>query len=386
MSSPMWSILNVGDHVPLKTVLGNIYFVGIVTDPNSPNQFAATMEMYGDTAVVTVPILQGPPGLPGEPQFALRFQNDSLADIPDADHLPELTNTEADLGKYWIFAQYDTLGNAISTSMFVWYGLEYRQLPVGSQGPPGPYPVISPFLVREPPGSHNGPNGEENWIHTESGPATPVWTLHAAFPLGPQGDPGESLYQAGDVDMFGAAPGMTLVVSSDQDESGHYIVKPQVTPFLATNWYTVPQGAFSNYAGITGSDIVICTFAVPQQDFDWKPIVFGSLRVFGANIDPTPFLIGANVRLGSPTNGQIVSSGHGNAFGTIDLFPNPATNSNANAAITPTNSLARVSKAHTGSDGTLYVSLINEGFASLFDFNKGGATLLVGAAPVPPLP
>lgn len=383
MTAPTWQVLNVGDVVPLKTVLGNIYFMGVVTDPNVPNQFAATMEMYGDTAVVTVPILQGPPGVPGQPMFALRFQNDSLSTIPDPDHLPELTNTQADLGKYWIFAEKDELGNPISTSMFVWYGTEYRQLPVGSQGPPGPYPVISPTIVPEPPGSTNGPNGEQNWVEVQGGPAAPNWILHIARLEGEQGIAGAALSEAGDVQLTDVQPGDVLEASADLNSSGQRIWRNVRPKLLVSNAYTVPEAAFQSYAGLSGSDQVICTYAVPQQLNDWKPIVWGQLRVFGAELDPTPFLIGAVVRLGNPTTGQIVASGHGNAWGTVDLFPHPSNGSNPNAAITPDNATARVSKAHTGTAGTLYVCLVNEGFASLWDFNAEDASLVVLANPVP---
>jgi hypothetical protein len=383
MTAPTWQILNVGDVVPLKTVLGNIYFMGVVTDPNVPNQFAATMEMYGDTAVVTVPILQGPPGVPGQPMFALRFQNDTLADVPDPEHLPILTNTAADLGKYWIFAERDELGNVVSTSMFVWYGTEYRQLPVGSQGPPGPYPVISPTIIPEPPGSTNGPNGESDWVEVQGGPAAPNWILHLTKLYGEQGIAGEALGQAGDVLLTDVQPGDVLVAGPNVNPEGQRIWINERPKLLVPSWYTVPESAFSSFAGITGNDVTICTFGVPQQIFDWKPIVWGQLRVFGAQLDPTPFLIGANVRLGHPTTGKIVASGHGNAFGTIDLFPHPSTAATPNDAITPTNSYARVTKAHTGTAGTLYCNLINEGFGSLFNFNADGAALVVGASPVP---
>lgn len=380
-----WQILNVGDVVPLKTVLGNIYFMGVVTDPNSPNQFAATMEMYGDTAVVTVPILQGPPGVPGQPQFALRFQNDSLLTIPDPDHLPTLTNSDADIGKYWIFAERDELGNPISTSMFVWYGTEYRQMPVGSQGPPGPYPVISPTIIAEPPDSTNGPNGEAHWVEVQGGPARPNWILHTALPRGDQGNPGDALYSAGDVQLADVQPGDILVASADINVQGKRVWRNQKPKILVPNVYTVPEAAFQSYAGITGSDITICTYPIPQQENDFKPIVWGQLKVFGAQLDPTPFLIGARVRLGNPTTGQIIAAGHGNAWGTIDLFPHPSTHSQPNNAITPTNAYARVPKSHTGTQGTLYVQLVNEGFGSLFNFNAEDAQLTVMANPVPAL-
>lgn len=387
MTFPIYQALSVGEIVPLKTVLGNIYFMGVVTDPNTPNMFAATMEMFGDTAVVTLPILQGPAGLPGQPQFALRFQNDSLGTIPDPDHLLTLTNTEADIGKYWIFKVVDSEGVAIGTTMFVWYGTEYRQLPVGSQGPPGPYPIIYPTIIAEPPGSFNGPSGQQNWIAVSGSAAYPTWTWHVAFPIGPQGLPGEALGQAGDVDLTTRVPqiGDILRVSNRVNLSGQKIWEAAPFPTNYPNFYTVPEAAFTSYSGITGTDVQICVYEIQQQEYDFKPYVTGHLRVFGAQLDPTPFLIGAEVRLGHPTTGQVVARGHGNAWGTINLIPQASTSSQPNNAITPTNAYARIPKAHTGNVGTLYVVLLNEGFASAFDFSAEGAQLDIVTMPVPPL-
>lgn len=377
-----YQILNVGDVVPLKTVLGNIYFMGVVTDPNVPNQFAATMEMFGDTAIVTVPVLQGPPGDKGDPMFALRFQNDSLDDVPDSEHLPTLTNTEADIGKYWIFKTLDSEGEVIGTTMYVWFGTEYRSMPVGSQGPPGPYPLIRPVIEAEPPGSHNGPNGEQNWITVEGGKESPLWTWHVAFPDGPQGIPGDALWSAGDVDLTGAEVGDILVMSADLNLSGKNIWKPQKPQLLVPQPYTVPESAFQSYVGVTGSSQTVCTFPVPQQTNAWKPWVFGQLRIFGFQLDATPLLLGAEVRLGNPTTGPVVAVGHGNAFGTVTLVPHASTSASPNLAMTPSNSYAKVAAGHTGTAGTLYVNLINEGFASAFDFDPEGAQVDVLALPV----
>lgn len=382
MTMAAWQALSVGDTVPLKTVLGNIYFVGVVTDPNVPNQFAATMEMFGDTAVVTVPVLQGPKGNPGEPQFALRFQHDS---VPDPDSLPILTNTEADIGKYWIFKDFADDGTtAIGTSMYIWYGTSYRTMPVGSQGPAGPTPIIDPYIVSEPPGSFNGPNGEQHWVEVTSGPAYPVWTMHMALPLGPKGNPGDALSSADDVDMTkGAAPGDVLVASSRATAGGQRIWEPKALNVLMPSWYSVPEGAFQNYSGITGKSQTIATFAVPQQQYNWKPKVGGHMRIFGGNLDPTPLLVGVEVRLGDPVSGPVVATGQGNAFGMVTIQPHFSDKTNPNTAVSPENATAKVAAGHTGSAGTLYVNLVNEGLVSVFNFNAEGAQLDVECKPVP---
>jgi hypothetical protein len=383
MSSPIaiWQALSVGDTVPLKTVLGNMYFMGVVTDPNVPNQFAATMEMFGDTAVITVPVLQGPPGQKGDPMFALRFQT-SGATGPD--DLPPLTNTEADIGKYWIFADFDVDGvTPISTSMFIWYGTEYRQLPVGSQGPPGPTPVITPTVVREPPGSFNGPNGESDWIVVTSGPAYPQWEWHIAFPKGDKGDPGDALAGAADVDLSPAAqPGQVLAATDRLTAGGQTIWEPSDIADRVPRFYTIPEGAFQSFTGITGQRQTVCTYEVPQQTYAWKPYVSGHMRIFGGSLSATPLLVGAEVRLGDPINGALVAVGQGNSFGTVTLVPHASSQDQPNVAITPDNATAKVAAAHVPPAGTLYVNLINEGFASAFDFNPADAQLSVMTMPV----
>jgi hypothetical protein len=385
MSSPIaiWQALSVGDVVPLKTVLGNMYFMGVVTDPNVPNQFAATMEMFGDTAVITVPVLQGPPGQKGDPMFALRFQTDGT---PDPDHLPPLTNTEADIGKYWIFADYDVDGiTPISTSMYIWYGTEYRQLPVGSQGPPGPTPIIKPYIVVEPPGSHNGPNGEADWIDVTSGPMYPQWVWHIAFPLGPQGPPGDALSNAADVDM--STPpraGQALVATDRLTANGKHIWEPSDILDRVPRFYTIPEGAFQHFTGITGQRQTVCTYEVPQQLYDFKLFMLGHMRIFGGSLSVTPLLVGAEIRLGDPVNGQLIAVGQGNAFGTVTLIPHASSNSQPNVAITPDNAVGKIPLAHVAPQGTIFINLINEGFASAFDFNPQDAQVGFLTIPIPP--
>lgn len=384
MTYPQYQALSVGDIIPLATVLTNTYFMGVVTDPNVPNQFAATMEMFGDTAVITVPVLVGPPGKPGEPMFALRFQNDPLTVYPTPQDLPTLTNTEADIGKYWIFATRDEEGNTIGTAMYVWYGTEYRQMPVGSQGPPGPYPVIDPLLVAEPPGSNNGPNGESSWVEVAGGIANPTWTLHAAYPIGPQGLPGNALSQAGDVDFVtrAPAPGDFLVCSNRVNAGGKPIWEPKTLGMIVPQPMTIPEAAFQSYAGISGASQTVCTFACPVLQFPWKPWVFGQLKIFGLQLSATPMLVGAEVRLGAP-DGTIIAVGHGNAFGTVTLIPHTSSPDQPNLAMSPTNALAKVPANHVGNAGTIYVNVINEGLVGTFNFNPEDAQLSLLQLPVP---
>ena len=378
--------LSVGDIIPLKTVLTNTFFMGVVTDPNVPNQFAATMEMFGDTAVVTLPVLVGPPGKPGEPMFALRFQADPLSVYPTPQDLPTLTNTEADIGKYWIFAESDEQGNIISTAMYVWYGTEYRQLPVGSQGPPGPYPVIDPLVVPEPPGSHNGPNGEAYWVEVEGGIANPTWTLHGAFPEGPRGYNGSALQLASDVDFETRPPepGDFLRCSNRLNPAGEYIWEPVPLGMIVPQPITIPESAFQDFAGIAGQIQTVGTFALPILEFYWKPWVFGQLKIFGVQLSATPMLVGAEVRLGHPTTGPVIARGHGNAFGTVTLIPHTSTPDFPNIAMSPKNALGRIVPNHTGTQATLYVNVINEGLVGTFDFNPPDAQLAVLQLPVPP--
>ena len=65
----------------------------------------------------------------------------------EVDDLPtNLTNEDVDKGKYWIVREYDEDGNAVSSKAYVWYGTRYEWFPMGSAGPPGPVPIITPTV------------------------------------------------------------------------------------------------------------------------------------------------------------------------------------------------------------------------------------------------
>lgn len=197
--------LNIGDTVPIGQVMTNMILMGIVTDINNPNMFAATLQAYQNQAVLTIPVLQGPQGIPGQLTFALRWQNDNLT---SPSQLPtDLTNLPADLGKFWVFGVQDQNGNTIATTMYVWWGtaIGFRQLPVGAPGPPGPYPVITPIIIPEIPGSGNGPGGVDSWIAVTGPVSNPNFAFHIAAPQGVAG-PSAALGSSPDVDFTTRTP------------------------------------------------------------------------------------------------------------------------------------------------------------------------------------
>ena len=207
--------LGIGDTVPIGNIMMNMFLMGLVTDPDNPNLFAATMQAYQRQALMTIPVLQGIKGDPGEPSFALQWQNDGKT---DPSQLPtNLGDTIADKGKFWVFGVQDENGNTVATTMYVWWGtaIGWRQLPVGAPGPPGPYPVITPHIVLEIQGAGAGPDGQDSWIEVTGSIAHPHFAFHIAAPQGIPG-PSAALGSCPDVDFTTRVPlpGDTLVCTA----------------------------------------------------------------------------------------------------------------------------------------------------------------------------
>jgi hypothetical protein len=361
--------LNVGDTVPLGTILANLHLMGVATDPTTPNMFAATLEAFGDQGVLTVPVLQGPPGPTGQPQFALMFQNDNLsspASLPN-----NLTNTSADIGKYWIFETVDSNGNVTGTSAYIWYGTEYRQLPMGSQGPPGPYPVITPVVDLI--------DSDLTSYVTVSGPASnPQWQLNLAVPTGPPG-PAASLSQCPDVNLSTPPTlGQVLGFNGQYTSGGAPIFQPMDIGDIMPRGYTIPESAFQSYTGITGGSQTICTWQAPTQNWPWQPWVTGQIDITGIDLSFTP-LLSAEVRIGNPTSGTLVAYGNSNTSGTITLIPHTSSAGAPSAAMSPTNGYALTA---AGASTTIYVNLLNTGLATAYAFSAADAQLGVLVLPV----
>lgn len=341
-----------------------------VVSGSGASQFISA-EVGPDSGTISIPPLVGPTGPAGDPLFNLRLQ---LTVLSDPSQLPtDLTNTDADIGKYWIIVQTDGSGNVISSAAYIWYGAEFRFLDFGTQGPPGIYPHIAPKVAL---------TGNSSAVSTVSavtgtGAATSPygWTLNLHVPAGPEGE---------------AAP---LASFSDVNMT----VPPTLGQFLAyngTDWapadvgdifiqpYTVPESAFISIAGIRfASTTTVCAFSVPPQPFAWKPLVWGQLAMFELELSLNPLAIGVEVRLGSPT-GTLVARGFGNSLsGVVTLVPHASDPGNPSVEITPSNATAEVPANHGGTQGTLYVNLLNDGIAALYDFNASNSELVVLAVP-----
>jgi hypothetical protein len=370
MSQPIVQ-LSVGDSVPLGTILANIHLMGIATDPSSPNMFAATLEMFGDQGVLSVPVLQGPQGAQGNPQFALMFQHDSLT---DPSQLPSsLTNTNADIGKYWIFKTIDGNGNVTGTSAYIWYGTQYRQLPMGSQGPPGPYPIITPNVDLIDPNL--------NSFISVSGPTSnPQWTLNLAVPQGPQG-PASALASCPDVNISSPPTlGQVLGFNGQYTGGGAPIWQPMNIGDIMPSPYTIPESAFTAYSGITGARQTVCTWQAPAQHWPWQPWFIGHMDVFGLDLTiTTEALIGVEVRLNDPATGPLVAEGLATTSGLVTIVPHTSSASSPSTAMTPQNGYAQVP---AGTSPTVYVSLVNEGFATIYNYSPANSQLGMLALPV----
>lgn len=362
-------LLSVGDTVPLGTILANLHMLGVATDPTTPNMFGATLEMFGDQGVLTVPVLQGPAGPQGEPQFALRFQNDNLSS-PSA--LPNnLTGTSADIGKYWIFETVDGNGNVTGTQAYIWYGTEYRTMPMGSQGPPGPYPVITPTVTLID-------QDLASYVSTAGPTSNPQWQLNLAVPAGPTG-PAASLATAPDVDLSTPPQlGQVLGFNGRYTLEGAPIFQPMWVGDILPAPYTIPESAFQSYSGISTGSQTICTYQCQSQEWPWQPWVTGHVDVSGIDVSFTP-LLSVQVRMNDPNSGPIVAKGIANTSGEIVLVPHTSSASASSAAMSPTNGYAQIAAGETPN---LYVNLVNEGAFTIFNYNSANSQVGLLALPV----
>jgi hypothetical protein len=167
--------LGVGDQIPISEILARLVLTGIATNVTDPNRFSFTADAFSNLATVTVPVVRGAPGNPGSNALSMQFMNDSKTE-PLA--LPtDLLDSDNDLGKFWVFSIEDDDGNPIATTIYVWTGTVngpltgqaglgqgFVQLPVGTPGSPGPYPVITPQIVTVAVGNGGGPGGTDSWV------------------------------------------------------------------------------------------------------------------------------------------------------------------------------------------------------------------------------
>ena len=116
--------------------------------------------------------------------------------------------------------------------------------------------------------------------------------------------------------------------------------------------------------------------------FDYVIKVGGHIRAVGLEADADPLIIGAEVRLGDATAGQLIARGFGNISTWTTFTPHFSTQSAAMDAVTPEGTIGRVPKNTVGADSTIYVNLYNDGLFGIYNFNKKGAQLDLMLIPV----
>lgn len=184
--------MTISDANFLQSYLINTRVYGVVVPAGQPPEFIATYEIQGDQGTLLMAVAVGPTGPAGSNMFALTLQNDT---IDAASALPtSLTNTAADIGKYWVI---DDLASdnttIIGSSLYIWYGTSFKQVMLGSPGPQGPLPVITPTVNVVSPSS-------TSTVTSSGPPQTPTLNFQLALPAGEQG-PAAALALCPDVDL-----------------------------------------------------------------------------------------------------------------------------------------------------------------------------------------
>lgn len=358
---------NLGDLVPLGQALMNFTWWGYVTDIDTPTGVWATMEAVGDEAFVTMDVLQGPRGFKGD--------NAPLVEIlwdPDI----EVVN---DLEKYddWGPAQKNK-GFWIGDLVYIFDGAgNWIPKRPGPAGPQGKTPIISVEMSDDMLTWAEQQNGLKPSVDIGGLPENPTITLQPV-----QGPPGPT------------GPSGPIRQAADYSESGEPADKAQLLydrglhKWKATNplytlprFFTVPEGAFTNFSGVATRQ-QIGSFQIPAMPFDYVIKVGGHIRAIGLEVDTDPLIIGAEVRLGDPTAGQLIGRGFGNISTWTTFTPHYSTAAAPMDAVTPDGTIGRVPKNTQGAASTIYVNLYNDGLFGIYNFNKAGAQLDLMLIPV----
>ena len=357
----------LGDLVPLGQALMNFSWFGYVTDIDTPSGVWATMEAVGDEAFVTMDVLQGPRGYPG--------QNAPLVDIlwdPDVETVDDLPTdwTAGDKNKgFWI-------GDLV----YIWDGAgTWVPKRPGPAGPTGKTPIIA--VSMETLSWADQVLGIEPEVDIAGTPEHPVIHFQVpqgepgpVGPVGPIEDSVNFVKPGGDKANIpqGAVPAWNKA-----DEKWY----PTAGNLWTPRFFTVPEGAFTNFSGIATRQNILA-FEIPAMPFDYIIKVGGHLRAVGLEVDADPLIIGAEVRIGNPTSGQLIGRGFGNISTWTTFDAHYSTSSTTMDAVTPDGSVGRIPKNTSGAASTVYVNLYNDGLFGIYNFNKGGAQLDLTLYPV----
>jgi hypothetical protein len=381
MSAPV-----LGDSVFLGSMLSVLEFWGVIGDGQAPPMINGSFELSGTDGGVALDAIEGPQGPPGAPAdiVKMQFQNNftSPADLPE-----NLENVDIDIGKAW------WIGNVV----YVWSGTNFFQKQMGVPGPPGPTPqiVCQADLI---------PSGEPTSL------TLPIEVKQFGTPLNPsllfQFDQDSITGPAGPTGPIRGATDYDNTVAPDNGaailwNAALQLWAPGTFDLLSLPVYSIPEQGFTSVIKLAGGVQEVATFAVPPQPFDWMPLVLGNIAAVGGNQggilgDIVQFFedlfgfagtnkaanAGATVTLGDPITGQVVGRGFGNTSNYAFILPHFSTPSTPSVSVSPTSSTAVVPAYHTGSQGTLFVTVHNEqGLFNGFHFESQNAQLVIVCIP-----
>lgn len=361
----------IGDKIPIGSFLANVNCFGEVSDLDTPDQTSFSIEGFGPNAALVVSGFMGPQGVPGTNAPTPKLQDqifDSSDDLPT-----DLTDDDVDIGKYWIVREFDESDppNQIGSWFYIWMGTQYEQFRMGSPGEAGPVPVITPSVLLLDPDDDD----LESDVVVTGDNYHPSWRLNLKAPRGPVG-PATNIGEAPDVDVTTPPDiGQALVWDGTK-------WKPESLGTIVTKFWTMPEAAFTSIPLAIGTRIPVASFTVPALDYDCVPVVFGHLRVTGLELDSSPFIVGAEVRLGDPNTGTLVARGFGNISTYTHIIPHASTSATPNDAITPGNGRGVIPAGSTGAPATLYINLFNDGLEGIYNFDSNGAQISIQAIPV----
>ncbi|MBF9326001.1 hypothetical protein [Mycobacteroides chelonae] len=358
----------LGDRVYLGTRLANVHFYGDVSDIDTPGATTATMEMVGDDAVVTMDALVGPKGNDGEMAPIVKMQYGSSIDsLQELEEIAEtLTDTPDDIGKAW------WIGNQV----YMWDGTGFKVKAMGTAGPAGPVPNISPTIESIPWSEQL--RGRKSKITVSGTANNPGWHFEIAAPQGPKGD---NATIADAIDFDDTLPPTGGQVVTWDSQIGKFILRDP-NPF-ATRMYTMPEAAFQSVPLAVGTKVPIGSREIPEQTQDYNLWIQGHLRTNGVDLDFDPFQIGCEVRISEPNTdpkgGILVARGFGNSSQMLHISPHASTPQTPSDAISPDGVYGRFPQ---GQKRILTVFLYTDGLFGIYNFQPRDAQLAIQVIPV----
>jgi hypothetical protein len=360
---------SIGDSVYLGDIPFIAHCFGVISDLDTPDQVSASLEIFGSNGALSLSALMGPQGPMGTSAPVGKLQ---FIVFDDEDDLPtNLTDDDVDVGKYWIVRKFDDDENEIGSNWYIWYGDHYERFMMGTAGPVGPVPVVAFSVELLDPDDDD----LENEVVQTGDQYHPSLLFKIKAPKGPVG-PAGPIRDSEDYDDT-VAP-----VSGDVIAWNGTKYAPVTATAVRDKFYTMPEASFVDVPLAIGTSVPLGSFLVPPQAFDCVPYVQGHMRITGLEADTDPFIIGAEVRLGSAVSGAVVSRGFGNISTYVNLIPHASTTSTPNDAITPDNGRAVIPAGATGAAATLYVNAFNDGVTGVYHFEKRGAQLSILLVPV----